>query len=156
MPLSRSGRNPAGNCPSQVQKKSEDHSWKNSPHPYSCRRPCAPRSTSARLPSAAAPPDPALSAAFGPTDLKFEIPDPFFAPQANRRRSSSFSCWAHPHSHLPEEHSSSTEDATELYRCPYCGGPMKVIERLTTAEDLCIRPSTEPACHAVSSRQACS
>ena len=33
-----------------------------------------------------------------------------------------------------EEHSSSTEDAAELYRCPHCGGPMKVIERLTAAE----------------------
>jgi hypothetical protein len=33
-----------------------------------------------------------------------------------------------------EEHSSSTEDAAELYRCPHCGGPMKVIERLTAGE----------------------
>ena len=33
-----------------------------------------------------------------------------------------------------EEHSSSTEDAAKLYRCPHCGGPMKVIERLTAAE----------------------
>ena len=39
-----------------------------------------------------------------------------------------------------EEHSSSTEDAAELYRCPYCGGPMKVIERLTTAEILLRSP----------------
>ena len=37
--------------------------------------------------------------------------------------------------HLPaEEHSSCTEDAAELYRCPHCSGPMKVIERLTAAE----------------------
>ena len=35
----------------------------------------------------------------------------------------------------PEEHNtSSTEDAPDLYRCPKCGGPMKVIERLTAAE----------------------
>ena len=33
-----------------------------------------------------------------------------------------------------EEHPSSTEDATDLYRCPQWGGPMKVIERLTAAE----------------------
>ena len=33
-----------------------------------------------------------------------------------------------------EEHTSSTEDAPDLYRCPKCGGPMKVIERLTAAE----------------------
>src|SRR5467141_4442248 len=35
---------------------------------------------------------------------------------------------------LSEEHTSSTEDARDLYRCPKCGGPMKVIERLTAAE----------------------
>jgi len=39
-----------------------------------------------------------------------------------------------------EEHSSSTQDAAELYRCPYCGGPMKVIERLTAAEILLRSP----------------
>ena len=33
-----------------------------------------------------------------------------------------------------EEHSSSTQDPADLYRCPNCGGPMKVIERLTAAE----------------------
>jgi putative transposase/transposase-like zinc-binding protein len=33
-----------------------------------------------------------------------------------------------------EEHPSSTEDAADLYRCPKCGGPMKIIERLTAAE----------------------
>src|SRR5436853_2365929 len=35
---------------------------------------------------------------------------------------------------LTEEHTSSTEDVADLYRCPKCGGPMKVIERLTAAE----------------------
>jgi hypothetical protein len=35
---------------------------------------------------------------------------------------------------LNEEHTSSTEDPPDLYRCPKCGGPMKVIERLTAAE----------------------
>ena len=39
-----------------------------------------------------------------------------------------------------EEHSSSTEDATELYRCPYCGAPMKVMERFTPAEILLRSP----------------
>ena len=33
-----------------------------------------------------------------------------------------------------EQHTSSTEDAPDLYPCPKCGGPMKVIERLTAAE----------------------
>ena len=33
-----------------------------------------------------------------------------------------------------EEHSSATEDPADLYRCPNCGGPMRVIERLTAAE----------------------
>jgi hypothetical protein len=33
-----------------------------------------------------------------------------------------------------EHHASSTDDAPALYRCPKCGGPMKVIERLTAAE----------------------
>jgi len=33
-----------------------------------------------------------------------------------------------------EEHASSTEDPPGLYRCPKCGGPMKVVERLTAAE----------------------
>jgi hypothetical protein len=35
---------------------------------------------------------------------------------------------------LTEEHTSSTENVPDLYRCPKCGGPMKVIERLTAAE----------------------
>src|ERR1700730_6599060 len=35
---------------------------------------------------------------------------------------------------LSEEHTSSTDDAPDLYCCPKCGGPMKVIERLTAAE----------------------
>jgi predicted RNA-binding Zn-ribbon protein involved in translation (DUF1610 family) len=33
-----------------------------------------------------------------------------------------------------EHHSSSTEDAPDLYRCPKCGGPMKVIEWLTAVD----------------------
>jgi hypothetical protein len=33
-----------------------------------------------------------------------------------------------------DERTPSTEDALDLYRCPKCGGPMKVIERLTAAE----------------------
>jgi len=35
---------------------------------------------------------------------------------------------------LAEQHTSSTDDAPDLYLCPKCGGPMKVIERLTAAE----------------------
>jgi hypothetical protein len=33
-----------------------------------------------------------------------------------------------------EQRVSSTEDCPDLWRCPKCGGPMKVIERLTAAE----------------------
>jgi hypothetical protein len=33
-----------------------------------------------------------------------------------------------------EQHASSTEDCPALWRCPKCGGPMKVIERLTAAK----------------------
>src|SRR5208282_3146118 len=32
------------------------------------------------------------------------------------------------------QHVASTEDGPDLWRCPKCGGPMKVIERLTAAE----------------------
>ena len=35
---------------------------------------------------------------------------------------------------LAEERASSTADTPDLYRCPKCGGPMMVIERLTAAE----------------------
>jgi len=34
----------------------------------------------------------------------------------------------------PAEHTSSSEGSPYLYPCPKCGGPMKVIQRLTTAE----------------------
>ena len=33
-----------------------------------------------------------------------------------------------------EQRASSTEDFPDLWRCPKCGGPMKVIERLTASE----------------------
>jgi Putative transposase/Transposase zinc-binding domain len=33
-----------------------------------------------------------------------------------------------------EQHASSTQDFPDSWRCPKCGGPMKVIERLTAAE----------------------
>src|SRR2546427_4144862 len=33
-----------------------------------------------------------------------------------------------------ERHASSTQDCPDLWRCPKCGGPMKVVERLTAAE----------------------
>src|SRR5712671_6992213 len=33
-----------------------------------------------------------------------------------------------------QQHASSIEDCPNLWRCPKCGGPMKVIERLTAAE----------------------
>jgi hypothetical protein len=33
-----------------------------------------------------------------------------------------------------EQHASSKEESPDLWRCPKCGGPMKVMERLTAAE----------------------
>ncbi len=33
-----------------------------------------------------------------------------------------------------EQHASSTEDFPDLWRCPKCGGPMKIIERLTASQ----------------------
>jgi hypothetical protein len=33
-----------------------------------------------------------------------------------------------------QQHASSNEDGPDLWRCPKCGGPMKVIERFTAAE----------------------
>src|SRR5215831_17489689 len=57
---------------------------------------------------------------------------------ANRRRSALLSLCFHllgaTQESPAEEHASYTEDAPGLYRCPKCGGPMKVIERLTAAE----------------------
>ena len=57
---------------------------------------------------------------------------------ANRRRSALLSLCFHllgaTQESPAEEHASCTENAPGLYRCPKCGGPMKVIERLTAAE----------------------
>jgi hypothetical protein len=33
-----------------------------------------------------------------------------------------------------EQHASSSEDFPDLWRCPKCGGPMKIVERLTASE----------------------
>jgi Putative transposase/Transposase zinc-binding domain len=44
-----------------------------------------------------------------------------------------------------EQHASSTEDTSDLYRCPNCGGPMKIIERLTAAEIQLRSPPMIPA-----------
>jgi hypothetical protein len=38
------------------------------------------------------------------------------------------------HEARAEQRASSTEDSPDSWRCPKCGGPMKVIERLTAAE----------------------
>ena len=57
---------------------------------------------------------------------------------ANRRRSTFLPRCFQLLGATPEppakEHLSSTEDVPNLYRCPTCGGPMKIIERLTAAE----------------------
>jgi hypothetical protein len=34
----------------------------------------------------------------------------------------------------PEQNVSSTKDSSDLWHCPKCGGPMKVVERLTAAQ----------------------
>src|SRR6476661_814982 len=39
-----------------------------------------------------------------------------------------------PQTEQERQHASSTEDCPDLWRCPKCGGPTKVIERLTAAE----------------------
>ena len=57
---------------------------------------------------------------------------------ASRRRAKllplCFQLLGTPQQPAHEEHTSSTEHFPDLYRCPHCGGPMKVIERLTAAE----------------------
>jgi hypothetical protein len=57
---------------------------------------------------------------------------------ANRRRGTLLPLCFHflsaaPHSKA-EQNVSSTKDSSDLWRCPKCGGPMKVLERLTAAE----------------------
>jgi len=39
-----------------------------------------------------------------------------------------------PEQQHPPSQGSQQKDQPDLYRCPNCGGPMKVIERLTAAE----------------------
>jgi putative transposase/transposase-like zinc-binding protein len=46
---------------------------------------------------------------------------------------------------LAEQHASSPDDAPDLYLCPNCGAPMKVIERLTAAEIQLRSPPVETA-----------
>src|SRR5713101_5462622 len=57
---------------------------------------------------------------------------------ANRKRATllpiCFQLLGSPQRPQDEQHASSTEDCPGLWRCPKCGGPMKVIERLTAAE----------------------
>jgi Putative transposase/Transposase zinc-binding domain len=57
---------------------------------------------------------------------------------ANRRRATTlplcFQLLGTIHQPSTEPCTSSSEDSRPLYRCPKCGGPMKVIERLTAAE----------------------
>jgi hypothetical protein len=57
---------------------------------------------------------------------------------ANRRRATTlplcFQLLGAAQESQPEQNTSCTEDSPTLYRCPKCGGPMRVIERLTAAE----------------------
>ena len=57
---------------------------------------------------------------------------------ANRRRATllplSFHLLGAAQEPPAEQDLSSASDSHDLWRCPKCGGPMKVIERLTAAE----------------------
>ena len=57
---------------------------------------------------------------------------------ANRRRAATlplcFQLLGSPQETKAEQPTSSTGDSLRLYRCPKCGGPMKVIERFTATE----------------------
>jgi hypothetical protein len=55
---------------------------------------------------------------------------------ANRRRATTLPLCFQLLGSAPqtEQEASSAKDATPLWLCPKCGGPMRVIERLTAAE----------------------
>jgi hypothetical protein len=54
---------------------------------------------------------------------------------ANRRRATTLPlCFQLLGAAQESQNTSCTEDSPKLYRCPKCGGPMRVIERLTAAE----------------------
>jgi Putative transposase len=57
---------------------------------------------------------------------------------ANRRRSTLLPLCLHSFGSAQEpqaeQGASSSKDSSDLYHCPKCGGPMKVIERLTAAQ----------------------
>jgi hypothetical protein len=57
---------------------------------------------------------------------------------ANRRRSTLLPLCFHSlgsaHEPQAEQGASSSKDSSDLYHCPKCGGPMKVIERLTATQ----------------------
>jgi hypothetical protein len=57
---------------------------------------------------------------------------------ANRRRSTllplCFHSFGSAQEPQAEQGASSSKDSSDLYHCPKCGGPMKVIERLTAAQ----------------------
>jgi hypothetical protein len=57
---------------------------------------------------------------------------------ANRRRATTlplcFQLLGPTQESPAQQHTSFTEDSPKLYRCPKCGGPMRIIERLTAAE----------------------
>jgi hypothetical protein len=57
---------------------------------------------------------------------------------ANRRRATTlplcFQLLGPTQESPAQQHTSITEDSAKLYRCPKCGGPMRVIERLTAVE----------------------
>jgi hypothetical protein len=57
---------------------------------------------------------------------------------ANRRRATTlplcFQLLGSVQQPQAEQHASATKDSPDLWLCPKCGGPMKVIERLTAEE----------------------
>ena len=68
---------------------------------------------------------------------------------ANRRRATTlpvcFRLLGSPQESKDEQHTSCTEDCLRVYRCPKCGGPMKIIERLSAAEIQLRSPPVVPA-----------
>jgi hypothetical protein len=70
--------------------------------------------------------------------LQDDLPACFSVPFATAKRITLLPLCFHLlgsiHEVRAEQHASSTEDSPDSWRCPKCGGPMKVIERLTAAE----------------------
>jgi hypothetical protein len=66
---------------------------------------------------------------------------------ANRKRSTTLPLYFQLLDSTPHaEQESSSNHSSDTWLCPKCGGPMKVIERLTAAEIQLRSPSTDQLC----------